>query len=49
MYVPSVAYQCGIVVDKSSRVSLYGLMKLPLVIFVIVALCTTAEGASLLL
>lgn len=44
VYVPSVAYLRGLVVDEKSRAGLYGLMKIPLFIFVILALGITAEG-----
>lgn len=45
VYVPSVAYLRGLVVDEKSRAGLYGLMKIPLFIFVILALGITAEGS----
>lgn len=44
VYVPSIAYARGLVVDDKSRAGLYGLMRLPLFIFVILALGITAEG-----
>lgn len=44
VYVPSVAYLRGLVVDERSRAGLYGLMKIPLFVFVILALGITAEG-----
>lgn len=44
MYVPSIAYLRGLVVDEKSRTGMYGLMKIPLFIFVILALGITAEG-----
>jgi MFS transporter, MFS domain-containing protein family, molybdate-anion transporter len=43
-YVPSVAFQRGKIVNESNRAGLYGLMKLPLFIFVIIALCTAVDG-----
>lgn len=49
MYVPSMAYMRGLVVDSKSRAGIYGLMKIPLFIFVILALGITAEGESLTL
>lgn len=44
VYVPSMAYARGLVVGDKSRAGLYGLMKLPLFVFVILALGITAEG-----
>lgn len=44
VYTPSMAYIRGIVVDDKGRTGLYGLMKIPLFIFVILALGITAEG-----
>ncbi|KAK7709824.1 hypothetical protein SLS64_006066 [Diaporthe eres] len=44
IYVPSMAYMRGLVVDSKSRAGIYGLMKIPLFIFVILALGITAEG-----
>lgn len=44
VYTPSMAYIRGLVVDDKSRTGLYGLMKIPLFIFVILALGVTAEG-----
>lgn len=44
MYVPSMAYLRGLVVDEKSRTGMYGLMKIPLFVFVILALGITAEG-----
>ncbi|KAH8780166.1 hypothetical protein F5883DRAFT_485137 [Diaporthe sp. PMI_573] len=46
IYVPSMAYMRGLVVDNKSRAGIYGLMKIPLFIFVILALGITAEGES---
>lgn len=48
MYIPSMAYIRGLVVDEKSRTGLYGLMKTPLFIFVILALGITAEGKAVL-
>lgn len=44
IYLPSIAYQRGLIIKATNRAGLYGLMQLPLYIFVIVALCTTGEG-----
>lgn len=44
VYTPSMAYIRGLVVDDKGRTGLYGLMKIPLFIFVILALGITAEG-----
>lgn len=44
VYVPSMAHLRGLVVDDRSRAGLYGLMKIPLFVFVILALGITAEG-----
>ncbi|KAK2614683.1 hypothetical protein N8I77_001489 [Diaporthe amygdali] len=44
IYVPSMAYMRGLVVDSKSRAGIYGLMKIPLFVFVILALGITAEG-----
>ncbi|ROV98000.1 hypothetical protein VMCG_07023 [Cytospora schulzeri] len=45
LYVPSMAYLRGLVVDEKSRTGMYGLMRIPLFIFVILALGITAEGS----
>lgn len=42
VYVPSMAYARGVVVDDRSRAGLYGLMRIPLFVFVILALGITA-------
>lgn len=44
LYVPSMAYLRGLVVSEKSRTGMYGLMKIPLFVFVILALGITAEG-----
>lgn len=44
IYVPSMACARGLVVDDKSRAGLYGLMKLPLFVFVILALGIVAKG-----
>ncbi|KAJ4421297.1 hypothetical protein N0V82_003807 [Gnomoniopsis sp. IMI 355080] len=43
VYTPSMAYIRGLVVNNKGRTGLYGLMKIPLFIFVILALGVTAE------
>lgn len=43
IYVPCVAYHRGIVVNEGNRAGLYGLMKLPHFLFVIIALATAVE------
>ncbi|CAN8101844.1 unnamed protein product [Discula destructiva] len=47
VYTPSMAYIRGLVVDERGRTGLYGLMKIPLFVFVILALGVTAEDARL--
>lgn len=44
VYTPSMAYIRGLVVDDQRRTGLYGYMKIPLFIFVILALGIMAEG-----
>ncbi|POS75463.1 major facilitator superfamily transporter [Diaporthe helianthi] len=44
IYVPSMAYMRGLVVQSKSRAGIYGLMKIPLFIFVILDLGITAQG-----
>lgn len=44
LYVPSMAYLRGLIVSEKSRTGVYGLMKIPLFVFVILALGITAEG-----
>ena len=46
VYVPSIASQRGLIVSDANRTSLYGLMKLPLFVFVIGSLWATAQGMS---
>ncbi|CAJ2512706.1 Uu.00g008250.m01.CDS01 [Anthostomella pinea] len=41
IYVPSVAYHRGVIVNEAGRASVYGLMNIPLFIFVVVALWST--------
>lgn len=47
VYLPSIAYQRGLIINPANRAGLYGLMQLPLYIFVVVALCTTGESTYL--
>jgi MFS transporter, MFS domain-containing protein family, molybdate-anion transporter len=49
MYGPSMAYIRGLVVDSKSRAGIYGLMKIPLFVFVIIALGIAEEGEWLAL
>ncbi|KAI0139913.1 MFS general substrate transporter [Hypoxylon sp. NC0597] len=42
VYVPAMAYYRGMIVDDSNRALTYGLMNIPLFIFVVVALYTTS-------
>lgn len=49
IYVPSMAYMRGLVVQSKSRAGIYGLMKIPLFIFVILDLGITAQGKSSIL
>lgn len=44
VYVPSIAYIRGLVIDDKSRAGMYGLMRIPLFVFVILALGINAEG-----
>lgn len=44
LYVPSMAYLRGLIVNERSRTGVYGLMRIPLFLFVILALGITAEG-----
>ncbi|OTB01645.1 hypothetical protein M426DRAFT_265758 [Hypoxylon sp. CI-4A] len=46
IYVPSMAYHRGMVVDDSSRALVYGLMNIPLFIFVVIALLTTSRDGA---
>ncbi|KAK9421835.1 hypothetical protein SUNI508_05436 [Seiridium unicorne] len=46
MYVPSIAYQRGRVVNDCGRATIYGLMNMPLFIFVIAALLTTSKDGD---
>lgn len=42
IYVPSIAFHRSAIVDDEGRASIYGVMNVPLFIFVVVALCTTS-------
>ncbi|KAH8649902.1 hypothetical protein BX600DRAFT_441995 [Xylariales sp. PMI_506] len=46
IYVPSIAYQRGQLVGDAGRASVYGLMNIPLFIFVIAALLTTSGNGA---
>ncbi|KAI1767820.1 MFS general substrate transporter [Hypoxylon sp. FL1150] len=43
VYVPSMAYHRGTIVDDSGRALIYGLMNVPLFVFVIAAIYTTSN------
>ncbi|KAI1382976.1 MFS general substrate transporter [Hypoxylon trugodes] len=44
IYVPSMAYHRGMIVANSSRTLVYGLMNIPLFVFVVIALYTTTSN-----
>ena len=44
IYVPSIAFQRGLVVDESNRAGIYGLLKIPLFLSVVMSLAITARG-----
>ncbi len=44
MYFPSMGYQKGKVIDDGNRAHLYGLLRIPYNLFVVVALSLTREG-----
>ena len=46
IYVPSIAFQRGLVVDESNRAGVYGLLKIPLFLSVVMSLAITARGTS---
>ncbi|KAJ8127752.1 hypothetical protein O1611_g5884 [Lasiodiplodia mahajangana] len=46
IYVPSVAYHRGAIVTDDARARVYSLMNIPLFVFVIIALRTTANGSG---
>jgi hypothetical protein len=44
VYFPLMAYQKGKVIDDSVRANVYGLIRVPLNVFVVLVLSTTKEG-----
>lgn len=44
IYYPSMGYQKGKVIDDGVRAKIYGVMRIPLNVFVVVALSLTTEG-----
>ena len=46
MYFPSVGYLKGRIVDDGVRATVYGVLRIPLNVFVVVALALTKEGES---
>jgi MFS transporter, MFS domain-containing protein family, molybdate-anion transporter len=44
VYFPLMAYQKGKVIDDRVRANVYGLMRIPLNVFVVLVLSTTKEG-----
>lgn len=44
MYFPSMGYQKGKVIDDGNRAHLYGLLRIPYNLFVVIALSLTREG-----
>lgn len=46
VYIPTIAYQRGVIVSEGSRTCVYGLMKIPLFVFVIGSLNMTGAGQS---
>lgn len=46
IYYPSMAHQKGKVIDDGVRANIYGMLRIPLNIFVVVALSLTKEGNS---
>lgn len=44
MYFPAMGYQKGKVIDDGNRAHIYGLLRIPFNIFVVVALSLTREG-----
>lgn len=49
VYVPSMAYHRGTIVQDSGRALIYGLMNIPLFIFVVAAIYTTSSGGESIL
>ena len=46
IYYPSIAHQKGKIVDDGVRANIYGMLRIPLNIYVVVALGLTREGKS---
>ncbi|KAI2472697.1 MFS general substrate transporter [Annulohypoxylon bovei var. microspora] len=44
VYIPSMAYHRGMIVNDSNRAMIYGLMNIPLFIFVVIALYATSNN-----
>lgn len=44
VYYPSIAHQKGNIIDDGVRANIYGMLRIPLNIFVVVALSLTKEG-----
>ena len=44
VYFPLMAYQKGKIVEDGVRANVYGLMRIPLNVFVVLVLSTTKEG-----
>lgn len=47
VYYPSMAHQKGKIIDDGVRANIYGMLRIPLNIFVVVALSLTKEGLCL--
>jgi MFS transporter, MFS domain-containing protein family, molybdate-anion transporter len=48
LYFPLMAYQRGKIVEDGVRARMYGMMRIPLNVFVVLVLATTKEGIFLL-
>src|ERR1700722_16640789 len=48
VYFPLMAYQKGKIVEDGVRANVYGLMRIPLNVFVVLVLSTTREGMLIL-
>jgi hypothetical protein len=46
VYFPSMGAQKGRIVDDGVRADIYGVLRIPLNVFVVVALTTTVEGSE---
>lgn len=46
MYFPSMGYQKGKVIDDGNRAYLYGLLRIPYNVFVVITLSLTREGMT---